>query len=83
MATRGSYVNDPRSKALDAVDKFARFHEFHKSVDEPDSAAERDSSANLSERIKSFYTSYYASRSMMDDAAIIGQLTCARCRART
>lgn len=58
------YVADPFNTAMDNVMKFTRFH-----------AIPREGNDSLGERIKEFYTSFYASRSMVDDKEIVGKLT--------
>ena len=57
-------VADPFNMAMDDVLKFMRFHRI-----------DREGGESLGERIKAFYSSYYASRSMVDDKEIVGRLT--------
>lgn len=57
-------MSDPFNTAIDSVMKFMRFH-----------GLPREGAESLGERMKSFYSTYYASRSMVDDKDIVENLT--------
>lgn len=59
-----SVVNDPRALALDNLSVFVRFH-----------GIPHTGPSSLGERLKSYYDKFYASRSMVEEEEIIGNLT--------
>lgn len=59
-----AYVNDPRGKAIDDLTLFTRFHDIDAQGEE-----------SLGKRLTQYFTTYYASRSMVDEEEILSNLT--------